>query len=107
MHKDDETTATQLHELLVNNGISISLRTILRCRKQVGWTFRGSAYCQQTNKQKRLEWALQHRTDDFGNSLMRLLFKLKLTNYVVTERKGKGQKPKSRPKHPVHVWAGN
>lgn len=52
---DDETTATQLHELLTHYGIAISLRTVLCCREQLGWTFRGSAYCQlirDVNKQK-------------------------------------------------------
>ena len=28
--EDDETTATQLHRLLIDNGIDISLRTVLR-----------------------------------------------------------------------------
>ena len=32
MEKDDETTATQLHRMLLNNGIDISLRTVLRYR---------------------------------------------------------------------------
>ena len=68
MRRDNETTATQIHELLVHNGISISLCTVLRCREKLGWTFRGSAYCQlirEANKQKRLEWALQYQTDQF------------------------------------------
>ena len=30
MEKDDESTATQLHRLLNDNGIDISLRTVLR-----------------------------------------------------------------------------
>ena len=30
MENDDETTATQLHRLLNDNGIDISLRTVLR-----------------------------------------------------------------------------
>jgi len=63
MIKDDETTAAQLHQLLLGNRILISLRTILRCREQLGWTFRGSAYCQQirgVNKAKRLEWAMNN-----------------------------------------------
>ena len=30
MEMDDETTATQLHRLLNDNGIDISLRTVLR-----------------------------------------------------------------------------
>ena len=44
MRKDDETTAVQL---------CASLNIILLCRKSLGWTFRGSAYCQmirETNK---------------------------------------------------------
>ena len=41
-------------------GYKISLCTVLRCRRSLGWTFRGSAYCQlvrNVNKQKRREWA--------------------------------------------------
>ena len=30
MQKDDETTATQLHRMLLDNGIDISWRTVLR-----------------------------------------------------------------------------
>ena len=46
MRLDDETTASQLHKLLVSKGYIMSFRTILRCRKELGWTFRGSSYCQ-------------------------------------------------------------
>ena len=46
MRADDETTAVQLHVLLVSNGFDISLSTILRSRTMLGWTFRGSKYCQ-------------------------------------------------------------
>ena len=46
MEKDDETTATQLHQMLIEHGRLISLQTILRCCSALGWTFRGSAYCQ-------------------------------------------------------------
>ena len=54
MHIDDETTAHQLHRLLQSRGYKISLCTaVLRCRRSLGWTFRGSAYC-NVNKQK---WA--------------------------------------------------
>ena len=61
MHADDETTATQLQEMLASHGVYVSLSTILRSRKQLGWVYRGSAYCQlrncEPNKQKRLEFA--------------------------------------------------
>ena len=70
MQKDDETTAYQLHHLLVENGIEISLKTVLRCRTTLGWTFRGSAYCQlirEANKVKRLQWSEQHKDDNFDD----------------------------------------
>uniref|UniRef100_A0A1X7SHC6 Transposase Tc1-like domain-containing protein n=1 Tax=Amphimedon queenslandica TaxID=400682 RepID=A0A1X7SHC6_AMPQE len=63
MRRDDETTAIQLQKLLVDQGHPLSLKTILASREMLGWTFRGSAYCQvirEANKQKRLDWALQY-----------------------------------------------
>ena len=38
--------AVQLHKLLNKKGYPISLRTVLRCSVSLGWTFRGSSYCQ-------------------------------------------------------------
>ena len=70
MRNDDKTTAVQLHEVLLQHGISISLCSVLRGRQILGWTFRGAAYCQlirEANKQKRLEWAQQHIHDNFYN----------------------------------------
>ena len=46
MQLDNETTAIQLQRLLVEAGHPLSLKTILRFRSQLGWTFRGSTYCQ-------------------------------------------------------------
>ena len=60
MQLDDETTAVQLQKLLVDSGHPLSLKTILASHRKLGWTFRGSAYCQlirEANKIKRLEWA--------------------------------------------------
>ncbi len=39
MREDDKKTAYQLHALLVEHDYQISLRTILRCRTSLGWTF--------------------------------------------------------------------
>ena len=40
---DDERSAMQLHAMLTNkHDINVSLRTVLRCRTSLGWTFRGS-----------------------------------------------------------------
>ena len=65
MQLDDETTTYQLHQLLVSKGFNISLRTVLRCRTQLGWTLHGSAYCQlirEVNKAKWLQWAIENQT---------------------------------------------
>ena len=66
MRGDDETTAVQLHTLLLRHGHTMTLKTVLRCRTALGWTFRGSAYCQlirQQNKVKRLQWAQEHLSE--------------------------------------------
>ena len=75
MQRDDETTATQLHSFLITKGINISLKTILRCRKSLGWTFRGSSYCQfirEQNKQKRVKWVLWNHDDNLMMSFGRM-----------------------------------
>ena len=55
MKNDDETTATQLHKLLTAQGISITFSTIIRCRSMLGWTFRGSKYCQLIRRQNKIK----------------------------------------------------
>ena len=63
MHIDDETTAHQLHRLLQSRGYKISLLTVLRCRRSLGWTFRGSAYCQLVRNVNKQEWAKANLMD--------------------------------------------
>ena len=58
MRDDDEMTTVQLHTLLLCHVHTITLKTVLRRCAALGWTFRGSAYCQfirQQNKVKRLQ----------------------------------------------------
>ena len=43
MNKDDKMTAYQLHKLLTELGYSLSISTVLRCRLELDWTFRGIA----------------------------------------------------------------
>ena len=57
MQEDDETSATQL-QAKPSLGLYVWLATIVRNRVQLGWTYRGSAYCQlirHQNKGKRLD----------------------------------------------------
>ena len=104
MHEDDETTACQLHALLVARGYEISLRTVLRCRTSLGWTFRGSAYCQlirEANKEKRLLWARQHVGDDFEN----VVWTDECTVQLETHRRfccrKRGEPPRPKPRYVV------
>ena len=53
MREDDETTATQLQAKLAAEGVYVSLTTILHNRRQLGWIYRGSAYCQLIRNQNK------------------------------------------------------
>ena len=58
MNKDDETTAKELQLELASIGTSVCTKTALRGRRLLGWTRRGTAYCQmirERNRVKRLE----------------------------------------------------
>ena len=120
MREDDETTATQLHTLLSSCGISISLSTILRCRSTLGWTFRGSKYCQlirHQNKMKRFLWASENYMDLLENNFNGfndVIWSDETTVQLESHRrhsyrkKGEPATLKPRPKHPIklHIWAG-
>ena len=129
MQEDDETTAKELKVKLDRAGTPLSLRTILKGRKHLGWTFRGTAYCQMirdVNKQKRLQWALANQDYNFEDVIWSDETSVQLETHRHYCCKKKGQKPryKPRPKHPlkvcsvlfkllimhfsqqVHVWGG-
>ena len=77
MANDDETTAKQLRELLANEGHTLSKSTILRTRRSLGWTYRGSSYCQlirEANKSKRLQWAMEYREEAAGDGFKDVLW---------------------------------
>ena len=63
MEEEDETTTNELQCHLESQGHSVSASSVLRCRQQLGWTHRRSAYCQlirEGNKPKRLDWAKEY-----------------------------------------------
>ena len=112
MEADDETTLKELQQMLSANQVSLGRTTILKARSELGWTHRGSAYCQMirdANKVKRLQWAKETLGDDFSDCIFSDETTVQLENhrrFCCTKR---GVKPrcKPRPKHPikVHVWA--
>ena len=117
MQADDETTAVQLQKILVDKGHPLSLKTILTSRDKLGWTFRGSAYCQlirHANKVKRLGWARDHSAEAENKRFEDVLWTDESSIMLECHRRfccrkiGVPAKPKPRAKHPckVHVWAG-
>jgi len=113
MQEDDETTATQLQTRLAAHNVHVSLSTVLRNRRQLGWIYRGSAYCQlirNENKQKRLEWAQRNLHDTFEDVIWtdEASIQLDWHKRYSCRKEGERPRPKPRPKHPtkVHVWAG-
>ena len=105
MTKDDETTAKQLGDLLAKEGHAISKSTILRARRSLGWTFRGSFYRQlirEANKAKRLQWEMEYRGEAVGDGFQDVLWTDECTVQLENHRRfccrKKGEPPKNKPR---------
>ena len=108
MQEDDETIATQLQTKLAARGCYISLTTIPCNRRQLGWVYRGSAYCQlirNANKQNRLEWACTNLDNNFDDVIWSDESSIQLDCHRRYCCRKEGIKPcsKPRPKHPTKV----
>ena len=91
----------------------MSLTTIIRNRHQLGWIYRGSAYCQlirPCNVDKRLLFAQTYFYDRFEDVIWsdETTIQLETHKRFCYRKEGEKPRPKPRPKHPVkvHVWAG-
>lgn len=115
MEADNETTATQLLDLLRRSGMKICLATVKNFRMRMGWTFHGTRYCQMirdANKVKRLQFANQCL--DEGEAFDDVIWtdetsvQLQCHRRHCFRKKNEKAKLRPRPKHPlkVHVWAG-
>ena len=109
MQQDDESTATQIHRLLIEKGFKLSIWTILRCRRQLGWTFRGSAYCQlirEGNKAKRVAWVktnLDEAEDGFENVIFSDESSIQIEAHKRFCHRKKGCPPKSKPRYKIRT----
>ncbi len=106
MRLDDETTALQLHRLLTEKGYDLTSRTILRCRTQLGWTFRGSSYCQLirvANKEKRLAWALRNRNGTFEDVVWSDESSIQLETHRRFCCRKKGEWPRNKPRFVIVI----
>ena len=108
LEKDDERTGIEISKTLNENGHDLSVSTVLRCRKKLGWTCRGSAYCQlirEGNKVKRLEWAKQHLGDEFKDVIFtdERSVQLEAHRRCVCRRIGHPPRPKPRYLHIINA----
>lgn len=105
MRRDDESTAYQLHRLLINEGYQISLRTVLRCRTSLGWTFRGSSYCQlirDANKKKRLDWCKANKDNNFEDVIFTDESSIQMESHRRFCCRKIGQPPKNKPRYELY-----
>ncbi len=119
MHKNHETTARHLYNILLRKGWKkLSLSTVLRARKLLGWKFGGTKYAQAIrapNVPLRLDHAkkwerLMRRGFGFRNMIFIDESKVQIERHTrkCCRRVGFPMKYSGRHKHPlsVMVWAG-
>lgn len=116
--ENDELTAKQLKDLTVQKWAdlpSISLTTIKRARKYLGWTSSKPKFCQiiqEANKEKWLNWAKEQiaKSETFHDVIFsdECSVEIDFHNKICFRKKGQLRKLKPRPKHPlkVHIWGG-
>ncbi|XP_062568931.1 uncharacterized protein LOC134245573 [Saccostrea cucullata] len=120
MSQNKELTAgtirNRLRELF---HVSVSLSTVNKARREMGWSSNTGKYCQQishANKRARMQWSCQmfRRQEDFHDvifadeSSVEMNAHGKLFFHHCTAGMQMSTRKRSRPKHAykVHVWAG-
>jgi len=117
LSQDDEITCTQLHDQLHDKfpDVNVSLSTVKRAKKDLGWVSSTPHYCQlirEANKPKRVEWCRKcfDENEHFTNVIWTDECSVQLDPHrrQVSRRKGMVKPLKARPKHPqkIHIWGG-
>ena len=111
---NDELTSRQLRAMLLSKypELSMSISTVERARRELGWVVTTPKLIRNANKQKRLEWCQQ--MVDTNEQFEDVVFTDESSIQLETHRKrcyrkkNTPRKLKPRPKHPlkVHVWGG-
>ena len=115
MESNNKTSLEELRVVMQNvHGIKVSVSTLHRWHEELGWSAKGTKYCQmirEANVGKRLQWAVDNINSlDLSNLIFTDETTVQLENHRRTTCYKRGRKPryKPMPKHPVklHVWAG-
>lgn len=117
LSNDDEITCVQLHQKFHSKflDINVSLATIKRAKRDLGWVSTTPHYCQlirDNNKQKRVDWC--HKCIDEDERFANVIWTDECTVQLdphrksCSRRKGMPKPLKPRPKHPqkIHIWGG-
>ena len=114
---NDELTSRQLLSTLKEKYplLRVSLPTIRRARKNLGWVCTKPHYCQlirDINKRKRLIWCqfLQRTNEKYENVIFtdECTVQLERHSRLCFRRRRQHRRLKPRPKHPLklHIWGG-
>lgn len=113
MKESDEMTTKSVQSRLSREGHDISLTTICTIRQRLGWTLKGTRYCQMirhANKPKRVQWVQDNNNDRFEDVIWWDETSVWLEQHAKRcyRKKGVTPKKKPKPKYPLklHVWAG-
>ena len=114
--QNDELTAVDVQKkLIIKFGLHLSIPSIKRLRKKLGWRKTGPRYCQAIrpiNCVKRLEFAeLSLENDETFDDVVftdESSIHIKRHSNIAFRKKGMPGKLKPKVKHPykVHVWGG-
>ena len=110
-------TARQLHGLLLEKWpmLKVSINTIKRARKHLGWVATRPKYCQivrETNRLKWLAWCEERieEGDCFDDVIFTDECSVQMDHHgrLCFRKQNQPRKFKPRPKHPikVHIWGG-
>ena len=109
MEKDDELSLEDFRTALQKEDISVSVSSLHRWRQELGWTTKGTKYCQmvkEVNVEKRLDWAKENCEDiNLDNLVFTDETTVQLENHRRVTWYKKGCKPryKPKPKHPIKL----
>ena len=111
MEKDGETAGKKLVRSLKAKGVEALVSSVLRWRKDLSWTLKGTNYCQMisdVNKEK-LKFAQENNEMTFDDIIYteETTLKNEIHRWMCSYKKGCKPRYKPKPKHPlkVHVWA--
>lgn len=111
LRQNPEYSSVDLQKIVTNSGCApISDSSIRKLRKQLGWQYQKTKYCQlvrDTNKVKRLQWATTQleNNEEFDDVIFsdEASFEIQRSATKMFYKKGERPPLRPKPKHPIKV----